>query len=89
MRRFQTNKNLYQERSGISFSLTLLLLLLSRFSRVRLCAQNMINLNKNFKYAGRQGRWPGKIEAEYFILILNYIGSKYLIEKRISRNTEM
>jgi len=90
MRRFQTNKNLYQERSRISFSLTLLLLLLlSRFSRVRLYAQNMINLNKNFKYADRQERWPGKIEAEYFILILNYIGSKYLVEKRISRNTEM
>ena len=51
--------------------------------------QNMINLNKNFKYADHQERWPGKIEAEYFILILNYIGSKYVVEKRTSRNTEM
>ena len=49
----------------------------------------MINLNKNFKYADHQERWSGKIEAEYFILILNYIGSKYVVEKRTSRNTEM
>ena len=49
----------------------------------------MTNLNKNFKYEDHQERWPGKIEAEYFILILNYIGSKYLVEKRASRNTEM